>query len=66
MTSGKAGGLLGERLKGADKIVSRLKTAGFLLIPPCRGKVGMGVEISVMCMLSFYPLPSPPPARVRG
>jgi hypothetical protein len=29
MTSGKAGGLLGEPLKGADKTMSRLKAAGF-------------------------------------
>jgi len=47
---------LGESLKGADKTVSRLKAAGFLLLPPCRGKVGMGVEISIVFMLGFYPL----------
>ena len=29
MTPGKAGGLLGERLKGADKPVSRLKAADY-------------------------------------
>jgi hypothetical protein len=27
----------GEPLKGADKTVSRLKAAGFLLLPPRRG-----------------------------
>ena len=42
MTSGKAGGLLGERLKDADKSVSRLKAAKFFSFP-FRGKVGMGV-----------------------
>ena len=66
MTPGKAGGLLGEPLKGADKTVSRLKAAGFLLLPPCRGKVGMGVEVLIVLMLSFYPLPTPPPERGRG
>jgi len=29
MTPGKAGGLLGERLKGADKPVSRLKATNY-------------------------------------
>ena len=68
---GKAGGLLGEPLKGADKTVSRPKAAGVLLLPPCRGgersegAIGMGVEILTVLMLSFYPLPTPPPARVR-
>ena len=62
MTSGKAGGLLGEPLKKADKTVSSLKAADFLLLPPCWGKVGMGVEILIVRMLGFYPHPSPPPA----
>ena len=37
MTPGKAGGLFGERLKGADNTVSRLKAADFFLLPPGRG-----------------------------
>ena len=46
-----------------DKTVSRLKAAGFLLLPPCRGgersegAIGMGVEILIVLMLGFYPLP---------
>ena len=62
MTSGKAGGLLGEPLKGADKTVSRLKAVKVSPLPPCRGKVGMGVEILIVCMLGFYPHPGTPPA----
>jgi hypothetical protein len=54
-TLGKAGGLLGEPLIEADKTMSSLNAADFLLLPPCRGKVGMGVEISV----EFLPPPQP-------
>jgi hypothetical protein len=61
---GKAGGLLGESLSGADKNLNHLQARASLL-PPFRGKVGMGVIISIVCMLSFYPLPNPPPARGR-
>jgi len=56
---------LGEPLKMANKTVSRLKAARVLLLPPCRGKVGMGVGILIVLILGFYPLPSPPPARRR-
>jgi hypothetical protein len=42
-----------------------LKAADFLLLLPCREKVGMEVEILIVFMLSFYSLPSPPPARGR-
>jgi hypothetical protein len=60
MTFGKAGGLLGEPLKGADKTHSSLRATGFLLLPPRRGKVGMGVKVLIVLMLSFYPHPNPP------
>jgi hypothetical protein len=50
--------ILSERV---NKNVSHLKVARFLLLPPCRGKVGMGVEILIAFMLDFYPLPIPPP-----
>jgi len=56
---------LDELLKRAYKTMSGLKAASFLLLPPCRGKVGMGVEILMGLMLSFHPLPSPPPSRGR-
>jgi hypothetical protein len=46
--------------------MSSLKASGFSLLPPCRGKVGMGVEILIAFILGFYPLPSPPPAWGRG
>ena len=49
MTPGKAGGLLGERLKGATNTVSRLEAADFFLLPPSRGKVGMGVRCVSLC-----------------
>jgi hypothetical protein len=61
MTFGKAGDL-GELLKWADKTLGSPKTPSFLLLPLRRGKVGMGVKISIVGMLSFYPLPNPPPA----
>jgi len=38
MTPGKAGGLLGEPLKGADKTVSRLKAAGFFTPSSLQGE----------------------------
>jgi hypothetical protein len=43
MTPGKAGGLLGERLKGATNAVSRLKAADVFSFP-LDGEGGMGGE----------------------
>src|SRR3989338_4881128 len=40
MTPGKAGGLLGERLKGANNTVSRLKAADFFSFPLEGGRGG--------------------------
>jgi hypothetical protein len=48
---------LGESLSGADKTVNHLKAERVSLLPPSRGKVGMGVINSIVCMFSFYPLP---------
>jgi hypothetical protein len=42
MPSGKARGLLGESLKGADTTVSRLKAAGFSAFPLAGGRLGWG------------------------
>jgi hypothetical protein len=42
MTPGKAGGLLGERLKGADKTESRLKAAKPHSFPLEGGRLGWG------------------------
>ena len=42
MTPGKAGGLFGERLKGADNTVSRLKAADFFSFPLDGGRWGWG------------------------
>src|SRR4030065_277308 len=51
-------------VKGADNTVSRLKAADFLLLPPSRGKVGVGVSCVSLCppfTLRPPPSPSPPP-----
>ena len=42
MTPGKAGSLLGERLKGASNTVSRLKAADFFSFPLDGGRLGWG------------------------
>lgn len=44
MTPGKAGGLLGEPLKGADKTMSRLKAAGFHCFPLLGERLGWGAN----------------------
>lgn len=44
MTSGKAGGLLGERLKGANKTLSRLRRLWLLLPLQRGGRPGMGAS----------------------
>lgn len=33
--------------------------------PPCGGKVGIGVEITIISAFGFYPHPTPPPAWGR-
>src|SRR4030067_1778860 len=53
-------------VKGADNTVIRLKAAEFLLLPPSRGKVGMGVKCVSLCPPFTLPLcplrtPLPPP-----
>jgi hypothetical protein len=45
--------------------MNSLKATDFLLILSSREKVRMGVEMLIVFMLSFYSLPSPPPARGR-
>ena len=58
---------MAERLKGVNHTVSRLKAADFLLLPPFRGKVGMGVSGDGSCRpWTLHPLPRPPPFRGRG
>src|SRR4030067_2053796 len=56
-------------VKGADNTVSRLKAADFLLLPPSRGKVGMGVKCVNLCppftLRTPPPPPPPPPAGGR-
>jgi len=42
MTPGKAGGISGERLKGASNTVSRLKAADFFSFPLDGGRLGWG------------------------
>jgi len=42
MTFGKAGGLLGEHLKGADKTVSRPRRRGYCSFPLAGGRLGWG------------------------
>ena len=61
MTSGKAGGLLGEPLKGADKTVSRLKAAESRSFPLAGGRLGWGYKRLTTHIFNFYPLPNPPP-----
>ena len=61
-TPGKAGGLLGEPLEGADKTVSRLKAAEISSFP-FRGKVGMGVGLHCghpHAITKTHPHPNPP------
>ena len=57
MTPGKAGGLLDERLKGANKTVSRPRRLGFLLHLQGEGRDGGGV---VLYDMHYHPNPSPP------
>jgi hypothetical protein len=65
MTSGKAGDLLGEPLKGAAKTVSRLKAAEFRSFPFSGGRLGWGYKRLTAHIFNFYPLPNPPPVRGR-
>ena len=55
---------MGEPLKGADKIVSRLKAAEFYAFP-FRGKVGMGVGCTLRLFpaTKTHPHPNPPLER---
>ena len=65
MTSGEAGDILGEPLKGADRTVSRVKAAEFRYFPFSGGRLGWGYIRLTAHIFIFYPLPSPPPARGR-
>ena len=58
MTPGKAGGLLGEPLKGADKTVSRPRRQRFLLPLQGEGWDGGGVAL---CVSAPPPKPIPTP-----
>ncbi len=66
MTPGKAGGLLGERLKGADKTVSRLKAAGLRSFPISGGRLGWGYKLLTASMLKFIPPPFPSTCNGEG
>ena len=51
--------------KAPDNTVSRLKAANFFLLPPSRGKVGMGVRCQASSLglggLGTAPPPAPSP-----
>ena len=57
MTPGKAGGLLGEPLEGADKTVSRLKAADLHSFPLRGGRLGWGCALLIAFMLKVLPPP---------
>jgi len=65
MTPGKAGGLLGERLKGASNTVSRLKTADFFSFPLDGGRLGWGETLRSVHTVDAAPPPSPSPFQGR-
>ncbi len=53
--------------KAPDNTVSRLKAANFFLLPPSRGKVGMGVQCHASSRgLGTAPPPSPSPFQGEG
>lgn len=57
MTTGQAGGLLGERLKGANKTVSRQKAAGLRSFPISGGRLGWWYNLMTVFILEFLPPP---------